>query len=349
MSHKSYNLYFHLFNSIKNILNSNNMNVNFEKITFTLDFEKAARKALNEIFPESNIIGCYFHFIKALWLKAKKLGLISKKLIKDTIILIFAYKIYCFIPKNYLDDIELKFKEKKEYEHFIKYFKKNWAGNKFLDIQYINRKENLEKTNNTCELFHRNLINIIDSYHPKIEYFVDKIKNYTINIFQSSEKDLVLINDKESINKNIYENIFSYVKKIFNKYKIPITFNLLIQLDKSETQDLYNISMNAINCFLNFKNGIDLNLNDIEHSENNNNDIFQELNNIEPEIISEEKQSESNDDEGITSNKNENIFENKIFNKKLTKVKYEDNDFHELYKEESVSIEIIKKKKNKKK
>ena len=77
--------------------------------------------------------------------------------------------------KNYLDDIELKFKEKKEYVHFIKYFKKNWAGNKFLDIQYINRKENLEKTNNTCELFHRNLINIIDSYHPKIAYFVDKI------------------------------------------------------------------------------------------------------------------------------------------------------------------------------
>ena len=223
------------------------------------------------------------------------------------------------------------------------------GGVKFLDIQYINRKENLEKTNNTCELFHRNLINIIDSYHPKMVYFVDKIKNYTINIFQSSEKDLVLINDKESINKNIYENIFSYVKKIFNKYKIPITFNLLIQLDKSETQDLYNISMNAINCFLNFKNGIDLNLNDIDYSENNNNDIFQELNNIEPEIISEEKQSESNDDEGITSNKNENIFENKIFNKKLTKVKYEDNDFHELYKEESVSIEIIKKKKNKKK
>ena len=217
--------------------------------------------------------------------------------------------------KNYLDDIELKFKEKKEYEHFIKYFKQNWAGNKFLDIQYINRKENLEKTNNTCELFHRNLINIIDSYHPKIAYFVDKIRNYTINIFESSVKDLVLINDKESINNNIYENIFSYIKKIFKKYKIPITINLLIQLDKSDNMDLYNISINAINCILNFKNGIDLGLNDIDYSENNNNnDKFEELNNIEPEIISEEQQSESSDDdEGITSNKNENIFENKNF------------------------------------
>ena len=51
MSHKSYNLYFHLFNFIKNILNANNVNIDYEKITFTLDFEKAARKALNEIFP----------------------------------------------------------------------------------------------------------------------------------------------------------------------------------------------------------------------------------------------------------------------------------------------------------
>ena len=99
MSHKSYNLYFHLFNSIKNILIANNVNIDYEKIRFTLDFEKAARKALNEIFPESNIIGCYFHFIKALWKKAKKFGLIRKKSIKDIIILIFAYKIYCFILK----------------------------------------------------------------------------------------------------------------------------------------------------------------------------------------------------------------------------------------------------------
>ena len=114
--------------------------------------------------------------------------------------------------------------------------------------------------------------------------------------------------------------------------------------------DLYNISTNAINCILNFKNGIDLDLNDIDNSENNNNDKFEKLNNIEPEIISEEQQSESSDDdEGITSNKNENIFENKIFIKKLTKVKYEDNDFHELYKEDSDSIEIIRKKITKRK
>ena len=45
---------------------------------FMLDFEKASRKALAEVFPSAIISWCYFHYAKALWTKAKKLGLIKK-------------------------------------------------------------------------------------------------------------------------------------------------------------------------------------------------------------------------------------------------------------------------------
>jgi len=64
----------HLFNTIKNILNISNVKVDFYKIIFAIDFEKALRKEILDIFPKSNIIGCYFHFIKTLWVKAKKCG-----------------------------------------------------------------------------------------------------------------------------------------------------------------------------------------------------------------------------------------------------------------------------------
>ena len=50
MSHKSHVLYTHLFNTIKNILKISNINVDFDKIIFTIDFEKAIRKAIIEIF-----------------------------------------------------------------------------------------------------------------------------------------------------------------------------------------------------------------------------------------------------------------------------------------------------------
>ena len=39
-----------------------------------LDSEKSSRKALKDIFSESNILGFYFHYVKALWSKAKKRG-----------------------------------------------------------------------------------------------------------------------------------------------------------------------------------------------------------------------------------------------------------------------------------
>jgi len=56
------------------------------------------------------------------------LGLIKKKLLKDTIIFIFAFKIYIYIPREnkniYLKEIENKFKEKTLYNTFIYYFKK---------------------------------------------------------------------------------------------------------------------------------------------------------------------------------------------------------------------------------
>lgn len=57
-----------------------------------------------------------------------------------------------------------------------------------------------------------------------------------------------------------------------------------------------------------------------------------------------EKQLElSDEDEVISSSKNKNIFENKISTKKLTKVKHKDNDYNELYNEESESIDNLEK------
>ena len=36
-----------------------------------LDFEKSARKALNIVFPKSNIYGYFFRYIKQFWKKSK--------------------------------------------------------------------------------------------------------------------------------------------------------------------------------------------------------------------------------------------------------------------------------------
>ena len=100
MSHKSYSLYYHAFNNIKTLLLKNNIEYKEEELKFMMDFEKSARKAIKSIFPDSLLFGCFFHFTKALWNKAKKEGLCKKKYFKETHIKIFAFKIFIFIKKK---------------------------------------------------------------------------------------------------------------------------------------------------------------------------------------------------------------------------------------------------------
>ena len=79
-----------------------NYNIDWEpnNIKFICDFEKSLIKAVNLEFPKSKTNGCFFHYVKALWKKAKILGLTKLNLLKRTKIIIFGFKIYPFILKK---------------------------------------------------------------------------------------------------------------------------------------------------------------------------------------------------------------------------------------------------------
>ena len=53
-------------------------------------------------------MGCYFHYIKTLWNKARKLGLTKKKLLKDTIVLTFSFKLYQFMKDDDKTNFQIK-------------------------------------------------------------------------------------------------------------------------------------------------------------------------------------------------------------------------------------------------
>ena len=109
MFHKSYTLYFVIFNYIKTLLASYNIQVYFHDISFMLDFEKSSKKTLFDVFPKSRLM-VIFHYDKALRNKARKLGLTKKKLLKDTIVLTFSFKLYQFMKDddktNFLNEIK---------------------------------------------------------------------------------------------------------------------------------------------------------------------------------------------------------------------------------------------------
>ena len=77
-----------------------------------------------------------------IWKKARKIGITTKNYLDKTKIIIFAYKLYPFIPKKnkklYIKDI-YKYSSSLDniYNKFIKYFQKNWEGSLFLDFDML--------------------------------------------------------------------------------------------------------------------------------------------------------------------------------------------------------------------
>ena len=97
MSNKSFESYNKIFQEILNLLEEYKIKINFKNIIINCDFEKSLINAIRNNFKEIKIYGCYFHYVKALWKKARKLGLTKSKLLSNTKLLIFSFKIYPFI------------------------------------------------------------------------------------------------------------------------------------------------------------------------------------------------------------------------------------------------------------
>ena len=96
------------------------------------DFEKSLHNALTGRF-KMKIIGCYFHFVKALWMKAGRFGLKTKDNIENMKIIIDKLKILSHLPYDvrldFLNIIQIqnsKIFENCKFNDFIKYFKKNY-------------------------------------------------------------------------------------------------------------------------------------------------------------------------------------------------------------------------------
>ena len=78
MTNKTEILYDIIFKSVKRILTQNNIyKLNIK--TITSDTEVALINAINNNFPQSQRIGCWFHFEQDLLREAKICGLINRK------------------------------------------------------------------------------------------------------------------------------------------------------------------------------------------------------------------------------------------------------------------------------
>lgn len=108
------------------------------------DFESGLRKAIKEVYPQTVINGCWFHYRKCIRKKIKRLG-ISKLWTKKSEennpeIALHAKKIYrmfCMLPllpeqqfsdgHRYVRSIVRKNKLMNEFETFFNYYDRTWV------------------------------------------------------------------------------------------------------------------------------------------------------------------------------------------------------------------------------
>ncbi|KAL0879890.1 hypothetical protein ABMA27_002416 [Loxostege sticticalis] len=73
----------------------------FAPETFTTDYEVSAMTAITTVFPNAILLGCLFHFIRALWRKADQLTIKKSKIMRAHVKRCIAL---AFLPKEYVQD-----------------------------------------------------------------------------------------------------------------------------------------------------------------------------------------------------------------------------------------------------
>ena len=183
-SNKNKYIYRKIFMDIKESILCNT--VNMERVT--LDFELAEKEAMQEVFPDAELIGCKFHLMQAIMRKAKRKGLANDNLIKETNNILYGI---CDVLENgsetfenLLDRLEQLYipqvdgQDKSEtqiidekYRAFIVYIRNTWLP-RYQDgmINYALKAPD-EWTNNALESYHRRLQARLTK-NPSIKQFV---------------------------------------------------------------------------------------------------------------------------------------------------------------------------------
>lgn len=171
---------------------------NFNPESMMSDFEMAAVKAFAAEFPAAQQRGCFFHFTQCVWRKIQAEPMVRKYYVEDANFALNLRMILslAFVPKKDLIKAFEALSENNFFLHheqilrpIIDYFEDTWIGR--ADRRGKRRvpkfphemwncfeavKNNLPKTNNSIEGWHRSYGESVGACHPNIWKFINCLK-----------------------------------------------------------------------------------------------------------------------------------------------------------------------------
>lgn len=176
LTSKKESTYRKVLQNIKGELEKNQFKVDFSKVSIYCDFEKGLRNAITKDFDGTTVFGCFFHFVKALWYKAGKLGLKTQDCLPVTKQVILQLKLLAHLSKPlrniYWHTILNAYKGKAKIEEFLNYFYNTWLkpDGDFPDAfdlsDEIGKDDYISRTNNISEGYNNRLQLKVKEKHP---------------------------------------------------------------------------------------------------------------------------------------------------------------------------------------
>lgn len=196
------------------------------------DFEKATQNAIQHVFPNARLVGCLFHLGQCLWRKVQDLGL--SQLYHDneecrmTVKMLLALS---FVPVN---DVCTAFEHlveasPAEIMPLVDYWEDTYIGRRrrnrrgdprfALAIWNVHNRvaENLPRTNNSVEAWHRAFQQTVDCNHPSVYKLINQFRLEQDHIEIELERHLAGVNQPEA-SKNKYVQLNRRLQAIASTY-----------------------------------------------------------------------------------------------------------------------------------
>jgi hypothetical protein len=165
-----------------NVLGYVNHILNLNPKYITVDFEKSLINSWKEVYPNSQLVPWFFHFVKCLWMNASKWGLRKRNSLSQTKELIFSLKALAFrLPETvfkHFERIKNKyFRASQAFATYLEYFEATWMDGEYKinDWNYhdkLSQFEELSLTNNGLESFHQMIHSQLKRNTPSFKGFI---------------------------------------------------------------------------------------------------------------------------------------------------------------------------------
>lgn len=227
---------------------------NTPPVSITMDFEKAAITSIQRKFTPCNIYGCFFHFNQSIWKKIQSLPVIfenynSNDTYKLNLRMIVAL---AFVP---IDDVAWAYyqlitnhffqENGEDLAELLNYFSNTWIGT-FQTIYEISPPmfsraiwncysriiSNVPLTNNQLEGWHHGFNKLVNSSHPSIWTFIDKMREQqSLSDFELTQVlSGIQVRTQKRYYRQKYERLtricLTYNRESINSYLTQIAYNI---------------------------------------------------------------------------------------------------------------------------